>query len=120
MNAGKLGRSVEKEAEQVKVGTGEGSMGMGPGEVCRCRCIVYVKRGQKNISYVGADESITDDGTCRWARRAASQPATYHYITLGGQCRVRFVSLFYSMYYSLRACLIEHYYCIYMLCCLHN
>ena len=54
VNAGKLGRSAEKEAEQVKVGTGEGSMGMGPGEVCRCRCIVYVKRGQKNILYVGA------------------------------------------------------------------
>ena len=52
MNAGKLGRRAEKEAEQVKVGTGEGSMG--PGEVCRCRCIVYVKRGQKNILYVGA------------------------------------------------------------------
>ena len=54
MKAGKLGRRAEKEAEQVKVGTGEGSMG--PGEVCRCkcRCIVYVKRGQKNILYVGA------------------------------------------------------------------
>ena len=52
MNAGKLGRRAEKEAEQVKVGTGEGSRG--PGEVCRCRCIVYVKRGQKNILYIGA------------------------------------------------------------------